>query len=453
MKNSDLMTLKRHQQIIAFKEPQTSSSPGNFIAFHADNLEVAEISEEAFMSMSPISVLTSEVPELQNETSSDGLDQIQNWNNEMNPDVRSGQIDFGIRSLTINVTQICNLKCTYCAAGGDGTYGDPMNKISVEKTLPQLKFFMDKVPAGKKFSISFVGGEPLLYPEGIKAIYDYVSEIAKTNSLQPVFMITTNGTLITEPVIEMIKATKLHMTISLDGDKDTNDKLRPTKNNKGSTDLTIDGLNKLNSIRQFIPSLGISAVFNEQAQDVLATYEFFKKFKPDWVEFNFAYSQNNSAIQQKYIEQMNLLAATAWQEGGEAAVRRIKTFDHYFNLLDSQQRVQNHCGAGKSYLMVDAQNRLYTCPWVVGNKDEVVGYGANLDQNKLEKYQKSLITLNNCQTCWAKYLCGGGCMYIHQAHTGEKHKKDSLFCERTRSLILISLLYYKKARVENESTH
>lgn len=96
--------------------------------------------------------------------------------------------------------------------------------------------------------------------------------------------------------------------------------------------------------------------------------------------------------------------------------------------------------------MMDAKNRLYTCPWVVGEKDEVVGVGEQLDHDKLSKYSKSLIELNNCQSCWARHLCGGGCMYIHRAHTGDKHKKDDLFCERTRSLILTTIMYYKLSR-------
>src|SRR5690606_27575887 len=78
---------------------------------------------------------------------------LQDWESENNPNVKSGRMDFGIRSLTINVTQICNLKCTYCAAGGDGTYGQAQTRISVEKTLPQLKFFLEKLPEGASFKI------------------------------------------------------------------------------------------------------------------------------------------------------------------------------------------------------------------------------------------------------------------------------------------------------------
>ena len=78
----------------------------------------------------------------------------------------------------------------------------------------------------------------------------------------------------------------------------------------------------------------------------------------------------------------------------------------------------------------------------------MVGEGSVVNWNSLKPLEKPLIELNNCQTCWARYICGGGCMYINRAHTGDKHTKDEMFCERTRSLILIGIMYYKRARAE-----
>lgn len=441
--------LKRYQDIIAFEE----KGPHNetfYVGFHASNLEVAEVSQEAFEEMSEITVSDGEIPAFKKTLDREAHEQLNDWNNEVNNDARSGEIGFEIRSITINVTQVCNLKCTYCAAGGDGTYGDPVTRISIEKTLPQLKFLIAGIKKNRKFHISFVGGEPLLYPEGIQAIYDYVTVETEAKNITPVFSIVTNGTVITDKVLELFKNTKIHVTVSLDGDKKINDIMRPARSGESSTEMTLEGLQKLQSIKKYLGSLGISGVFNEYNQNIFDTYKFFNQLNPDWIEFNFAYSQSSRELQLKYLEQMNMIAHEAWANGQEESLRKIKIFDHYFGLLDRQQKIENHCGAGKSYLMVDAKNQLYPCVWSVGQASEVVGTGSTIDHAKLEKYQKPLIVLNNCQTCWARYLCGGGCMYIHEQHTGHKHTKDLLFCERTRSLILTALLYYKKARVSSE---
>ena len=176
--------LKRYQDIIAFEEIDPNGL-SRYVGFHASNLEVAEVSKEAFDEMSEITVSDGEIPAIKKTLDVEAHDQLSDWNNEVNADARSGEISFEIRSITLNVTQVCNLKCTYCAAGGDGTYGDPVTRISIEKTLPQLKFLIAGIKPNRKFHISFVGGEPLLYPEGIQAIYDYVVEETKAKNITP----------------------------------------------------------------------------------------------------------------------------------------------------------------------------------------------------------------------------------------------------------------------------
>lgn len=442
------MYLKRFQDIIAVKTgPADLSGDAVVTAFHARNLEIAEMSEAAFNEMTEIQLRTSSIPALKTQgEDAEAFDSIKNWNQEENPEVKSGKVDFGIKSLTLNVTQICNLKCNYCAAGGDGTYGEAINKVSIEKTLPQLKFFLESLKDGAQFNLSFVGGEPFLYPEAMKVIYDYILLQTAGRNIACKFMVTTNGTLMTDKAIELLKTMKIHITVSLDGVASINDQVRPSKDGKSSTAATLKGIERLMQIKSSLASVGIAAVTSAENLRVKESYLFFKTLGVDWYEFNFSYTEKSQLAQNEYLKQMAEIAEIAWREGGETELRKIKTISMYFDVFDNQQRIENFCGAGKSYLMIDAKNRLYTCPWVVGEKDEVVGEGLQLDYEKLGKYQKPLIELNNCQSCWARFVCGGGCMFIHRAHTGDKHKKDELFCERTRGLIIMAILYYKRAR-------
>jgi len=438
------LDLRRHNDIIAFK-----SADDTIIGFHAYNLEIAEMSPESFEQMTKIDINTGAIPDSKLATDSEtqeALSALDTWNNEVNSHVKNGKLDFGIRSITLNVNQICNLKCRYCAAGGDGTYGEPTNQLSIEKTLPQLKFFMNQIQPGRKFSISFVGGEPLLHPDAIHAIYVYVvNEAAKLN-ITPSLQIVTNGTLLSGRTLDIIRTMKINLTFSIDGSKKYNDIARPAKNGQSSTDMTVSAIKSILADRGQVQTVGFSAICSQDCPDMLDTYHFFETLKPDWIDFVFAYSEKSSDLNQRFIDDLSQIAKLAYQAGGEKKLRQIKTFDLYFRLLDNQQRLENFCGAGKTYLMVDAKNRLYTCPWDVGINQESVGHDEQYDMAKLTNYSKSLIELNNCQTCWARHLCGGGCMHINREHTGDKHKKNSLFCKRTRSLILVAIMYYKLAR-------
>lgn len=440
------MELRRFKDIIAVKSGTTVGLDDSIVAFHATNLEVAEISPESFNEMTKISLLEGDFPQEKLPLENEAFEALSNWNSEINPDAKSGKMDFGIRSITLNVNQICNLKCAYCAAGGDGTYGEPTNQISVEKTLPQLKFFMSSLAKGSSFAISFVGGEPLLHPLAIKAIYEFVTQESRERSLTPIMKIVTNGTLIQGEVLAILRSMKVHLTISFDGIREFNDRLRPSKDGKSTTDKILIGFENLTADRGLIESICFSAITTIDNINLVDNYNYFKLLNPDSIEFVFANEEKSLDIQSKYIEQINEIAAIAWKAGGENELRKIKSFDHYFRVLDNQQKTENFCGAGKNYLMVDAKNRLYSCVWDANDKKEIVGVGEQLDHDALSKYSKPLIELNNCNTCWARYLCGGGCMYINKAHTGNKHQKSIMFCERIRNLILTSIMYYKLAR-------
>lgn len=424
------MEQRRYKDIVAFKWNQ-----GAPLAFHARNLEVAEISEETWNDMQQ-TLLASEASE-----------ELALWEQENSPEVKSGKLQPGIRSLTINVTQICNLKCTYCAAGGDGTYGAAQTKINVEKTLPQLKFFIERLPEGSRFKITFLGGEPLLYPDGIQEIGNYVRLMTAGRNIQAGFSIVTNGTLINEKTLNVLKSIKANVTVSLDGPAEINDKARPTKDGSSSTSLVVEGLRKLADNRPSLGLLTVHGVFNRENLDLISAYNFYRTLKVDRYEFTYSVEENDDASNKEFLEQMNSIAAAAYAFGGEPELRKIGIFDQYFSALDNQQQTENYCGAGKSFLMVDAKNNLFTCPWEVGNKDEQVGQGTQLNEERLAEYQAPLIEKNNCQSCWARFLCGGGCMFIHKQSTGNKHRKDGQFCFRTRGLIATTLLYYKMSRV------
>lgn len=423
------MEFRYFKDIVALK--MESRAP---LAFHARNLEVAEISEELWSALESTSFSPSE------------LEELTNWEAQESSEALPPSRTSGVRSLTINVTQICNLKCTYCAAGGDGTYGAAQTKISVEKTLPQLQFFLSKVPAGESFHISFLGGEPLLYPEGIQAIAHYVRNEASARNITARFSIVTNGTLINEKTLSVLKDIKADITVSLDGPAAINDQVRPMKNGQGSTLEVLRGLSTLAAAKQEIGSLSLHGVFSRSNLHALEAYRFFRSLQADKYDFTYSVEENDRESNQEFVRQMNMIAEEAFRTGGETELRKVSLFDQYFRTLDSQKKIENFCGAGKSFLMIDARNNVFTCPWDVGVKEEQVGSGSQLDIEKMKTYEKTLIEQNNCQTCWARFLCGGGCMFVHKKATGNKHRKDGQFCYRTKSLIATTLFYYTQCR-------
>jgi uncharacterized protein len=434
-----MLEMKRYKDIVVFKSE--GQEPW---AFHARNMELAEVSAETWESLPAAEFVSAKTGEL--VAKNEAVDEIIEWEASENPEVLSSKIKFGIKSVTINVTQICNLHCTYCAAGGDGTYGDAVKKISVEKTLPQIKFFLDQLTPGSAFHVSFLGGEPLLYPDAMKGIADYTREEAAKKNISTSFKVTTNGTLLTSKNIEILNQIGTDVVISIDGPAEINDSRRPDKSGKGPTEKILSGLQMLSSQRENIQRLEVHAVLDPEHFDVESTYEFFRHLPVDRFEFTFSVNNSNPDSSKTYVESFEKAVAKAYLIGGEKELRRFTLFDRYFTILDNQERIENHCGLGKTLAVIDARNRMFNCPWTVGDKDNQIGDKTDLDYDRLEKYGRSIVEMNNCGDCWARFLCGGGCSFVHSSVNGTSLNKKNDFCFRTRYLTALVLKYYSLTR-------
>ncbi|MCZ2088213.1 MAG: heme d1 biosynthesis radical SAM protein NirJ, partial [Burkholderiales bacterium] len=113
-----------------------------------------------------------------------------------------------------NLIRRCNLTCKHCYAfSADHDYPGELSTSQVFEVMDDLKAF--KVPA-----LILSGGEPLLRPD----IFE-VAERAK--ALKFYVGLSTNGTLIDQPLAERIHATGFdYVGISLDGIGATHDKFR-----------------------------------------------------------------------------------------------------------------------------------------------------------------------------------------------------------------------------------
>ena len=432
--------IRRHRHVVAFKK-----GLGPAYAYHSKNLQVAEISDDLWNQMPVADFSKAEELEISDSQISQESQDLKSWSQFETP-VESLVKPENKFNLTLNITQLCNLHCHYCAAGGDGTYGDPVRQISVEKTLPQIAMLMKRLKPGGQFNITFLGGEPLMYPLAIQAIGLFTKKLDAENNIKAEFQIITNATLINDSVLDVISPIRPTITVSIDGPPEINDRQRPQKNGLKSSDQAIQGLQSLLKRKDQFGPLLLHAVFNKNHTDVEKVWEYFQQFPVDKMEFTFDVTEKSEEANRSFTESLKKAAALAFAKGQEKELRRIQFFDIYFSQLDSQTRRENHCGSGKSLLSLDSRNQIYQCPLEVSFKTRVVGIDDQINWGLLKPLEKPLIELNNCQSCWAKHLCGGGCMFNHESLTGDKHTKHPTYCFRTRHLLSEVIMYYKQTR-------
>jgi len=416
------------------------TASGRVVGFHAKNLQVAELDPLVWQAL--------EDPE---RVPADVRDEVLSWNLESDPAVTDGQPAKELRTLSINVAQICNMRCTYCAAGGDGTYGSKTAKIDLDQIKAQISFLLKGVSEGAKFSLNFIGGEPLIYPQAIAEIAAHARNEAQPKNIQLRFEITTNATLVTPQVAELLADLNAFVTVSIDGPPRINDAVRPMSSGRGSTQLTLRGLQQLFAVHDRLGALACNAVFGAHNVDVVGSYSFLREFNWDMIYLGYAAGDQDAVYSPKYAAGLCDVAELAFSLGGETELRRISQFDHLFRILDGRQRVHNHCGAGKTLLQVDTKGKFYACNWWSGDAAEELGQNLELNREAIAKFAPSLIDLNDCNSCWARYICGGGCMFVNRLRTGDKHRKDTEFCNRTRRIIAKGIEVYGQSRYQ-EST-
>jgi uncharacterized protein len=149
--------------------------------------------------------------------------------------------------LTFEVTDSCNLDCSYCAYGEfycDYDRRDGKN-LSVEVAKRMLGYLLELWNSSlnhshqKTIYISFYGGEPLLNVTFIKEIIDYVKTLKlKHNSFR--FSMTTNGLLL-HKYMDLLVEHDFHLLVSLDGDESHNG-YRVLKNGRPSHSRVVANL-------------------------------------------------------------------------------------------------------------------------------------------------------------------------------------------------------------------
>lgn len=133
----------------------------------------------------------------------------------------------------IFLTNRCNLACAYCSS----------RHLRAEKeakslSFEQLKSFVDLVSRDRRVrrhftgttKVLFSGGEPLLEFGLIKKTVDYI----RGNRLDFKLAVMTNGTLLTRARMDYFLRNGVYVGISLDGDRESNDRHRKLAGGGGS---------------------------------------------------------------------------------------------------------------------------------------------------------------------------------------------------------------------------
>lgn len=149
--------------------------------------------------------------------------------------------------LLINPTVNCNFKCWYCYENHNKS--SKVDEVTFNKINKFIERCFTKNQDLKTFSLSFFGGEPLLYFE--KTCYPIMQTVVNLGikyNVTTYISFTTNAFLIDKKMVERFSEFKEHFTniqITLDGYKEEHDKVRFVSDKRGSYDRIVENITRL----------------------------------------------------------------------------------------------------------------------------------------------------------------------------------------------------------------
>lgn len=386
-----------------------------------------------------------------------------------------------INQLVINVSENCNLRCSYCVYSGcykDRRTHNKSHDMSWEIGKKAIDFFIARSNLAKERFITFYGGEPLLRLDFIKMAAIYAKSIAPDIK----FSMTTNATLLDEEALKFISDYSFQLVISFDGPKTIHNKFRKFLNGKGSYDAVME---KMNLIKDQFPdlltaNLKINTVLSPHEEEIDILCNFFQPhshpvfsilneenrlsigvINPDANDFVIEYDYDEflnkfmkrmfeiyKSYHLKSIDTTNIQVAKALMNREMKLIhtrsnKRLSDFTYFWP--------NGICIPGMRSLFVSADGNFYPCEKLYDYDEMCIGNindGFNLSKivDYIEEYSK--FSYDDCSKCWGFRLCS--LCFIQSCQSGKLSKEKKLpYCRGQKSNIATYLKLYIDIREVN----
>jgi uncharacterized protein len=328
-----------------------------------------------------------------------------------------------VRSLSLAVAQKCNLGCVYCYAQ-EGTFGGSPRDMEEEVARRSVDLLLSEAAPGERVFLTFLGGEPLTNRPLVRSITQHAALMAEERCVSIGFSLTSNGTLITVEDGAFFERFGFSVTISLDGKGEVHDRLRSFKGGQASYEHILSRVKPLLAMQKRM-QVSARVTVTPSNLDLRETLDEFIDMGFHSVGFSPMLSAPTGKGEMGATELAEMLDQMI--DCGREFERRLSVGDRYpfLNMVNAMREIHKGthrpypCGAGAGYFGVSAEGGLYACHRFTEEESAGMGdvtTGVNRERQNRWLEQRHVHHQEPCRSCWARYLCGGGCHHevIHR---------------------------------------
>ena len=368
------------------------------------------------------------------------------------------------RCVSFQVTDACNLCCTYCYQHNKGNHVMPFEvaKKFIDILLEGNNEYINKSNTDGLI-VDFIGGEPLLQIELIDQIATYLyDQMIKKNHpwlLKTRMSICSNGLLYFDETVQRILtkwAKYLAFNISIDGNKRLHDSCRVKADGSGSYDIAIAGVKDW-----MAKGYKMGSKMTLAPENVAYTYEAVVSLIENGYD-----DINLNCVYEKGWEQED--ATTLYYQLKKLADYVIdnKLYDtHYISMFKenigknlSPEENGNWCGGTGAMIAVDYKGDIYPCirymesslgdnvkPLIIGNVyDGIMKKQCEKDcvacLNSITRRSQST---DECFDCPIGEGCAWCSAYNYEVF-GTPNKRATYICEMHKATVLANVYYWNK---------
>jgi uncharacterized protein len=347
-------------------------------------------------------------------------------------------------AITLNVAQSCNLSCTYCYAD-EGKFGGHATMMSHETACAAIDRLLEGATE-RRVSIGFIGGEPFLNRDVLYSAVQYARARAQHTRSRVGFSVTTNGTLLNVQDLAFLREHSFAISVSLDGSAEENDQVRRARNGTSAFDLAVRALTPL---LQYPGKTRIAARVTITRLDLRVLERINALLRVGFSEAGVSPLRTSPtpglALTEQdwpvFLHEMERAAESEWQHFRESGRFSFSNLAIAMKQLHSGHCKPLPCGSALSYVSVSARGEYFTCHRTIDNPRFALGDvndGLSLEQREAFLSSRYVDQEQPCRSCWARYLCGGGCHaeVLSAGRTG---------CDYIRGWLEYCLRFYDRA--------
>lgn len=358
-------------------------------------------------------------------------------------------INAGVKALCLDVAHDCNLACRYCFAYG-GSYGGQRSLMTPETGAAAIEFLVKESKNRMFLDVDFFGGEPMMAFDTVKKCISRAREIEKNTGKIFRFTITTNCTLLNDEAASFLKKENVSLILSLDGRKEVHDAMRVRRGGGGSYDSALKRAKYAVQGRP-VEECIVRGTYTRQNLDFYKDVESLYKEGFRHISLEGAVGGGDFGITLSDIAEIKDSYEKVLDFWLKCRREKDPFIFYHFNLGlrggVCRERRMTGCGAGYEYLAVAPEGSIYPCHQLVGIDEFKMGdiFSPFPRGEKGEKimdtlYRSRVLNKEECQKCWARYLCGGGCHAAAFFGEGDMSVPESVSCALMKARLEYALL-------------